>query len=95
MPRRAIYLLLLLILLLPCNSPAEENLQTFLNTRMRPRQGAVLISNPTTGEILAAWNSRLAFDRAVPPGSTAKLVSAAAALEEVPDQLADPGVGVL
>jgi peptidoglycan glycosyltransferase len=82
MPRRAIYILLLLILFMPCNSPAEENLQTFLNARMRHRQGAVFISNPTTGEILAAWNSRLAFDRALPPGSTAKLVSAAAALEE-------------
>jgi cell division protein FtsI/penicillin-binding protein 2 len=71
-----------LILLLPCNSPAQENLQTFLNTLMRPRQGAVLISNPSTGELLAAWNLRVAFDRAVPPGSTAKLVPAAAALEE-------------
>jgi cell division protein FtsI/penicillin-binding protein 2 len=82
MPRREIYLLLLFILLLPCDSQAEENLQTFLNARMRHRQGAVLISNPATGEILAAWDSRLAFDRALPPGSTAKLVSAAAALEE-------------
>ena len=78
----AIHLLLFLILVPPCNSLAEESLQTFLDARMRHRQGAVLISNPSTGEILAAWNSSLAFDRALPPGSTAKLVSAAAALEE-------------
>jgi peptidoglycan glycosyltransferase len=49
---------------------------------MRHRQGAVLVSNPLTGELQAVWNRRGAFDRALPPGSTAKLVTAAAALEQ-------------
>jgi len=82
MSRGAIYLLLLLTILMPCNAQAEENLQAFLNTLMRHRPGAVLISNPLTGELLAVWNRRAAFDRALPPGSTAKLVTATAALEQ-------------
>ena len=82
MPTGAINRLLLLILLLPINLPAQKNLQILLNTRMGHRQGTVLISNPLTGEVLAAWNLLVAFDRTVPPGSTAKLVTAAAALEE-------------
>jgi len=82
-PRGSVYYLLLsLLLLMPCKAQAQGNLQTFLNTRMRDRQGAVLLSNPNTGELLAAWNLRVALDRALPPGSTAKLVSAVAALEE-------------
>ena len=49
---------------------------------MRGHQGAVIVSNPMTGEILAAWNLTEAFEKAYPPGSTAKLVTGAAALEE-------------
>ncbi len=49
---------------------------------MRGRQGAALVCNPMTGELLAAWNSPVAFGRAFPPGSTAKLVETTAALEE-------------
>ncbi|HLY60327.1 MAG TPA: penicillin-binding transpeptidase domain-containing protein [Terriglobia bacterium] len=49
---------------------------------MRGHHGAVIVSNPTTGEILAVWNLSQGFERAYPPGSTAKLVTSAAALEE-------------
>jgi cell division protein FtsI/penicillin-binding protein 2 len=82
MPGGAIYLLPLLIILMPGYAAAEENLQALLETSMRHRQGTVLISNPATGEILAAWNLRVALDRTFSPGSTAKLVSATAALED-------------
>ncbi len=49
---------------------------------MRGRRGAVLVANPATGRILAVWNPRVAFGQAFPPGSTAKLVTSVAALEE-------------
>jgi peptidoglycan glycosyltransferase len=49
---------------------------------LRGRRGALLVSNPKTGEILALGNPEVAFDRAFPPGSTAKLVASAVALEE-------------
>jgi peptidoglycan glycosyltransferase len=61
---------------------ARETLQPFVNALMRGRQGAVIASNPATGEVRAVWNPSVAFDQAFPPGSTAKLVAAAAALEE-------------
>lgn len=61
---------------------ARESFQTFLNNLMRGRRGAVIASNPMTGELLAVWNPRAAFDQAFPPGSTAKLVESAAALED-------------
>lgn len=41
-----------------------------------------MVSNPMTGHILAVWNPTGAFDKTYPPGSTAKLVASAAALEE-------------
>lgn len=49
---------------------------------MRGRRGAAVVSNPMTGELLADWNSPVAFGRSFPPGSTAKLVETTAALEE-------------
>jgi cell division protein FtsI/penicillin-binding protein 2 len=61
---------------------AAENLQHFLNDLMQKRRGAVLVSNPRTGCLLAVWNSRKAFESAYPPGSTAKLFTGAAAMEE-------------
>ena len=48
---------------------------------MRGRRGAVIVSNPMTGEILAVSHPERAFERAYPPGSTAKIVLSAAALE--------------
>lgn len=72
---------------LACSLPipglhAEDNLQAFLSSLLRGRRGAAIVSNPMTGELLAIENPRMAMDRAFPPGSTAKLVEAAAALEE-------------
>lgn len=48
---------------------------------MRGRRGAALVSNPVTGEVLAVSNPEVAFERAYPPGSTAKVVVSAVALE--------------
>jgi cell division protein FtsI/penicillin-binding protein 2 len=59
-----------------------EDLQPYLTTVMRGHRGAAIVANPATGQILAVWNSSEAFDKAFPPGSTAKLVASTAALEE-------------
>ncbi|HEV2350901.1 MAG TPA: penicillin-binding transpeptidase domain-containing protein [Terriglobia bacterium] len=61
---------------------ARQNLQPLVSTLMHGRHGAVIASNPATGEILAVWNPVEAFDRIYPPGSTAKVVTSTAALEE-------------
>ena len=49
---------------------------------MQGRAGAVIVSDPRTGRILAIWNPQVALKEAYTPGSTAKLVVSAAALEE-------------
>ena len=61
---------------------AQQNLQSYLNSLATGRHGSVVVINPSTGGILAAWNLRQATRDAYPPGSTAKIVEAAAALEE-------------
>lgn len=61
---------------------AQQRLQPFVNALMRERRGAIIVSNPMTGEILAVWNSEAAFGRVYPPGSTAKIVEGAVALQE-------------
>jgi len=61
---------------------AQENLQRFLNALMHGRHGAVIVTNPGTGEIRAVWNSKAVFELAFPPGSAAKLVESVALLEE-------------
>lgn len=60
---------------------ADDRLQSTVNDLMREVSGAVIVSNPRTGEVLAEWNRRMAFEQALPPGSTAKLVTSALALE--------------
>jgi cell division protein FtsI/penicillin-binding protein 2 len=60
---------------------AQSRLQDYVNAQMRGVRGAVLVTNPATGEILAEWNRKLAFHQVYSPGSTAKLVAAAVALE--------------
>ncbi len=74
--------LILTILVTGPGLRASESLQLFLNQLMQGKQGAVIVSDPRTGRILAIWNPTTAFDEAYPPGSTAKLVASAAALEE-------------
>ena len=65
----------------PAEGRSQLPLQGYVNLLMRGRGGAVIVSNPTTGEILAVSNPERAFRRAYPPGSTAKIVLSAAALE--------------
>ncbi len=60
----------------------EPSLQSFVVALMRGQRGAAIVTNPRTGEVLAVSNPQIAFDRVFPPGSTAKLVESAAALEE-------------
>lgn len=80
---RCVFLVLLCLGLARAATPrVAGNLQSFLNALMRGRTGAVLVSNPKTGEILAVWNPKAVFDLAFPPGSTAKVVESTALLEE-------------
>lgn len=60
----------------------DASLQNYVRTLMRGRPGVALVTNPATGEILALTNAEMAFEHAFPPGSTAKIVAAATALEE-------------
>jgi cell division protein FtsI/penicillin-binding protein 2 len=64
------------------NLGAADNLQSFVNRLMQGKAGAVIVSDPRTGRILALSNPQIAFHEAYTPGSTAKLVVSAAALEE-------------
>lgn len=61
---------------------AAKDLPAFVSRLMQGRAGAVIVSDPRTGRILAIWNSPVALKEAYTPGSTAKLVVSAAALEE-------------
>jgi len=72
----------LLVALVAPHLRATENLQPFLHQLLQGKQGAVIVSDPRTGRILAIWNSHSALQEAFPLGSTAKVVASAAALEE-------------
>ena len=74
--------LLALTLLIASPLEAQGNLQSFVDNLMSGRRGAAIVSNPASGEVLAVWNAKVVFGRAFPPGSTAKVVEAAALLEE-------------
>lgn len=71
-----------LLLLAPSSLKGQADLQVILNNIMSGRRGAAIVSNPARGKVLAVWNTRAVFGQAFPPGSTAKLVEAAALLEE-------------
>lgn len=59
-----------------------DSLQAFVSRLLQGRAGAVIVSDPRSGRVLAVWNPQTAFKEAYTPGSTAKLVVGAAALEE-------------
>jgi penicillin-binding protein A len=61
---------------------AQESLQSYLASLTRARRGSAIVIKPASGEVLAAWNLQQAVEDAYPPGSTAKIVLSAAALEE-------------
>ena len=61
---------------------AAESLQSSVSRIFQGKAGAAIVSDPRTGRILAIWNPQSAFKEAYTPGSTAKLVVSAAALEE-------------
>ena len=76
---------LVLLLAIPASAPnlrAAENLQPLVGRLFQGKAGTVIVSDPRTGQILALWNPQSAFKEAYTPGSTAKLVVSAAALEE-------------
>jgi len=82
-PRCGLILNILLLACLPAPGiSARDALQPYVNSLMRGRHGVVIASDPATGQLLAVWNPSGAFDKTYPPGSTAKLVASAAALEE-------------
>jgi len=64
-----------------CAAHADDHLQTSVDEIMKGTGGAVIVSDPRSGRILAIWNRRVGFQQAFPPGSTAKLVASAMALE--------------
>jgi cell division protein FtsI/penicillin-binding protein 2 len=81
--KRLLVLAALAIGLSACSAHgADASFQNYVWTLMRGRPGVALVANPATGEILALSNPEMAFNRAFPPGSTAKIVAAATALEE-------------
>ena len=76
------FTVLLVACAFPQNLKAAEDLQSFVSHLMRGRAGAVIVSDPRTGQVLAVSNPQIAFNEAYTLGSTAKLVVSAAALEE-------------
>ena len=71
----------LILHFLPANVSAEDRFQASVNEMMKGTGGAAVASDPRTGRILAIWNRQVIFERRFPPGSTAKLVTGAVALE--------------
>lgn len=69
------------LFLLPFGARAGDSVQAGINKIMVGTGGAAIVSDPRSGRILAVWNRRVIFQQAFPPGSTAKLVTSAVALE--------------
>lgn len=68
-------------LLIPLRVLAADHFQTDVSEIMQGTGGAAIASDPRTGRILAVWNRQVVFGRTFPPGSTAKIVASAMALE--------------
>ena len=65
----------------PSSSPdSDTRLQTIAATALGDREGAIVVIDAQTGLIRAAVNPTLAYERALPPGSTIKPFTALAAL---------------
>lgn len=79
--RRTVIFLLMILVGKP-NLRAADDLQTFVSRLVPGKAGAVIVSDPRNGRILAITNPQTAMHEAYAPGSTAKLVTSAAALEE-------------
>jgi len=58
------------------------SMQSYLTSLTQGRRGSLIAINPSTGDVLAAWNLKGAVNDAYPPGSAVKIVILAAALEE-------------
>jgi len=79
-----------LVLALSCLVPsaraaqprAGNSLQSCLDVLVANQRGSAIVIDPATGQVLAAWDLQSAVSDAYPPGSAAKIVEAAAALEE-------------
>jgi cell division protein FtsI/penicillin-binding protein 2 len=61
---------------------AADSLQVFLNHLFQGKAGAAIVSDPRSGQIVAIWNQQAALGETYTPGSAAKVVISAAALEE-------------
>jgi cell division protein FtsI/penicillin-binding protein 2 len=64
------------------NLYAAESFQAFVSRLMQGKSGAVIVSDPRNGQILALTNPQTAFHEAYTPGSVVKTMVSAAALEE-------------
>jgi cell division protein FtsI/penicillin-binding protein 2 len=72
---------LLIVLLFPLRVQSDDRFQASVSEIMRGTGGAAIVSDPRTGRILAVWNRQVIFQGIFPPGSTAKLVTSAMALD--------------
>src|SRR5918996_1751339 len=59
----------------------KDQLQVIASSALGQREGAIVVIDPQTGEVRAVVNPEVAFDHALPPGSTIKPFTALAALQ--------------
>ena len=59
----------------------RDNLQAIASSALGQREGAIVVIDPQTGDVRAVVNPEVAFDHALPPGSTIKPFTALAALQ--------------
>ena len=78
---RAAFVALAAMVLISSLLSSQDHLQSAVNQQMKGAGGTAIVSDPRTGRVLAVWNRKEALERRFPPGSTAKLVTSAVALE--------------
>ena len=59
----------------------RDDLQAIANSALGQREGAIVVIDPQTGDVRAVVNPEVAFDHALPPGSTIKPFTTLAALQ--------------